>query len=112
MARTEILQKCLEKENIEKNRSWFTKRFPKVDWPLMKALCEKKKKDFHTSIETRWPDMRVSLALASANPDQVITSRPNLSFPLSHEVSDFGSMSKLSKEEQKKAKKRWAEHLS
>ena len=112
MARTEILQKCTEEGTIEKNRGWFTKRFPKVDWPLMKALCEKKKEDFHSSVEQRWPDMRVSLALTSANPDQAVTSRPNLSFSLSHEISDFGSMSKLTKEEQQKAKERWAEHLS
>ena len=112
LAQTQILQKCIEKENTEKKRAWLTKRFPKVDWPLMKALCEKKKKDFHSSIKQRWPDMRVSLALASANPDQVVTSRPNLSFSLIHEVSDFGSMSKLTKEEQRLAKERWAEHLS
>ena len=114
IARTQILQKCtqIEEENIEKHRSWFTKRFPKVDWPLMKALCEKKKKDFHSSIKTSWPDMRVSMALTSINPDQVVTSHPNLSFSLSHEVSDFGSISKLTPEEQQQAKERWSEHLS
>ena len=112
MARTEILQKCTEEGNIEKHRGWLTKRFPKVDWPLMKALCEKKKEDFHSSMKQRWSDMRISRALMSANPDQSETGRPNLSFPLSHEVSDFSSMSKLTPEEQLKAKERWAEHLS
>ena len=112
IARTQILQKCTETENIEKEREWFTKRFPKVDWPLMKALCEKKKEDFHSSIEKKWSDMRISRALMSANPDQSETGRPNLSFPLSHEVSDFGSMPKLTEEEQQKAKQRWAECLS
>ena len=112
MAQTQILQKCTEEGNIEKHRGWLTKRFPKVDWPLMKALCEKKKEDFHSSMKQRWSDMRISRALMSANPDQSETGRPNLSFPLSHEVSDFSSMSKLTKEEQLKAKERWAEHLS
>ncbi|MDE0518439.1 MAG: hypothetical protein OXH36_02630, partial [Bdellovibrionales bacterium] len=113
IARTQILQKCTKAGNIEDHRQWFAKRFPKVDWPLMKALCEKKKKDFHSSIENRWSDMRVSRVLSRVLPYQQLNTRPaNLSFPISHEVSDFGSMPKLTKAEQQRAKEKLGEHLS
>ena len=112
IALTQIFQKCNEKGNIESQRKWFSERLPKVDWPLMKSVCEKKREDFHTSVKKRWSDMRVSLALSSANPDQIVTGRPHLSFGLSHEVSEFGSIPKLTKEEQRQAKQRWGDHLS
>ena len=113
MAQTEKLQFCTNKgKDEDKDKKWLAERTPNVDLSSMEEVCKKEKEDLFSSIESRWSDMRISRALSSANPDQVITSRPNLSFPLSHEVSDFGSMSKLTKEEQLKAKERWAEHLS
>ena len=77
----------------------------------MKAVCQKDKKALSDSIREGWQDMRINMALTSANPDQIVTGKPNLSFPLKHEVSNFGSLSKLTEQEQKQAKKAWATHL-
>ena len=92
------------------NRNWLSRQ--KVDWPLMKALCKQKNKQFKSSIKTRWTEMRVNLALSQVNPDQIVTGKPYLSFPLSHAISDFSSMPKLTKKEQKVVKKRWGDRLA
>ena len=92
------------------NRNWLSRQ--KVDWPLMKAVCKQKNKQLKSSIQTRWTEMRVNLALSQVNPDQIVTGKPHLSFPLSHAISDFSSIPKLTKKEQKTVKKRWADKLA
>ena len=107
IAETERLKAC-----VKGDRSWFAKKAPKVDWPLMKAVCQKDKQALSQSIKKGWKDMRVNLALVSVNPDQIVTGKPNLSFPLKHEVSSFGSIKKLTQKEQEQAKKTWANYLT
>ena len=107
IAETERLKAC-----IKGDRSWFAKKAPQVDWPLMKEVCEKDKKALSQSIKTGWKEMRLNLALTSVNPDQIVTGKPHLSFPLKHEVSSFGSIPKLSKKEQEHAKKTWGRYLT
>ena len=107
IAETERLEAC-----VKGDRNWFAKKAPKVDWSLMKEVCKKDKKALGDSIRRRWPDMRINMALTSANPNQFVEGKPNLNFPLKHEVSAFGSIAPLTKPEQEKAKKAWARHLS
>ena len=55
--------------------------------------------------------MRKHLALSQVNPDQIITGRPYLTFPLKHELSSFSSIPKLTEKEQKKVKEHWAKQV-
>ena len=102
---TKVLQACATGD-----RNWLSRQ--KVDWPLMKAVCKQKNKQLKSSIKTRWTEMRVNLVLSQVNPDQIVTGNPYLSFPLSHAISDFSSLPKLTKKEQKTVKKRWADRLA
>ena len=106
IAETERLKACMKGD-----KTWFTQKAPKVDWSLMKAVCEKDKQALAKSIKSGWVDMRESLALTSVNPDQIVTGKPNLSFPLKHEVSSFGSIKKLTKTEKKQVKETWVRYL-
>ena len=92
------------------DRNWLSQQ--KVDWSLMKAVCKQKNKQLKSSIKIRWTEMRVNLALSQVNPDQIVTGNPYLSFPLSHAISDFSSLPKLTKKEQKTIKKRWVNRLT
>ena len=107
IAETERLKAC-----IKGDRNWFAQKAPKVDWPLMQEVCQKDKKALSSSIRKGWKEMRINLALTSVNPDQIVTGKPNLSFPLKHEVSNFGSIKKLTKKEQKQVKEIWGNHLT
>ena len=102
---TKVLRACATGD-----RNWLSRQ--KVDWPLMKALCKQKNKQLKSSIQTRWREMRVNLALTQVNPDQIATGNPHLSFPLSHAISDFSPIPKLTKKEQRIVKKRWADRLA
>ena len=102
---TKVLHACATGD-----RNWLSQQ--KVDWPLMEAVCKQKNKQLKSSIQTRWTEMRVNLALSQVNPDQIVTGKPYLSFSLSHAISDFNSMPKLTKKEQKAIKKRWADKLA
>ena len=104
---TQKLRACLKGD-----KEWFKRQSPGVDWGLMKAVCEKQTEELKSSVKDRWKDMRISLALASANPDQIATGNPDLSFPLSHAVSGFSSIPKLTDNERRRAKGRWAGRLS
>ena len=110
IAQTEKLRCCIK--GGKESQKCLAQKVPHLDWSLMKAVCKKETKDLQSSIESRWSDMRMSLALASINANQILTSHPNLSAPLSHAISDFGSISKLSEKEQHIAKSIWAERLS
>ena len=114
VAQTEKLQFCTNKgKDEDKDKKWLAERTPNVDLSSMEEVCKKEKEDLFSSIESRWSDMRISRALSSALPYQQLNTKPaHLSFPFSHEVSDFGSMPKLTKEEQKKARESLAENLS
>ena len=106
LARTKALRLCvMGKENQLFQRGATPETVEKFD-------CPKRKKALADSINSRWSDMRINLALTSINADQIVTGKPYLSHPLSHEVSDFGSISRLNREEQKQVKQKWAEHLS
>ena len=111
IARTEILQTCLEKSN-KKKQSWFKKRYPQMDWPSVAGSCKQEKEYFDYFVQTTWNDMRISLVLAQTDSYQVVSGLPHLSRTLKHEVSDFGSLSKLNQKERKEAKKRVLDHLS
>ena len=102
---TEMLRSC-----VTGNRNYFSQK--KVDWPLMKETCKKHTKKLKSAIKTRWPEMRTNLVLSQVNADQIVTGNPNLSFPLSHTVSDFSPMPKLTEKEKKTVKTRWANSLS
>ena len=114
------LRACFEKDrekirypfdlqaNTYKGRttSPLSKKF--VDWPLIQAHCQNQKKALRKSIQSQMPQMRVNLALSSVNADYIVRGQPDFSFPLSHTVSDFASIPKLTDEEQRIAK----EHLA
>ena len=102
---TEMLRAC-----VTGNRNYFSQK--KVDWPLMKEVCKKHTKKLKSAIKTRWPEMRTNLVLSQVNADQIVTGNPNLSFPLSHTVSEFSPMPKLTKKEKKTVKERWVNSLS
>ena len=102
---TKVLHACATGD-----RNWLSRQ--KVDWLLMKAVCKQKNKQLKISIKTRWTEMRVNLALSQVNPDQIVTGKPHLSFSLSHAISDFSSIPKLTEKEQKLVKKRWADRLA
>ena len=102
---TEMLRAC-----VTGNRNYFSQK--KVDWPLMKEACKNHTKKLKSAIKTRWPEMRTNLVLSQVNADQIVTGNPNLSFPLSHSVSDFSPISKLTEKEKKAVKARWANILS
>ena len=102
---TEMLRAC-----VTGNRNYFSQK--KVDWPLMKETCKKHTKKLKSAIKTRWSEMRTNLVLSQVNADQIVTGNPNLSFPLSHTVSDFSPIPKLTKKEKKTVRTRWANSLS
>ena len=106
IAQTQALRACMTGNENKLLAKGVTKE------TIHKFNCQKRKKELSHSIKNRWLDMRINLALTSVPADQVVTGKPNLSYPLSHEVSDFGSLSKLTTEEQNIAKQKWAKHLS
>ena len=113
MAQNEVLQICMDKNrNKGKGKEWLSKRASRLDWSDIKEGCDKTKDELFSSIRKGWYEMRVNLALASMNPAQIVTGFLKLSSPLSHEVSDFGSMPKLTKGEKRALKKRWVGYLS
>ena len=106
IARTQALRACVTGQTSQLLKKG-------AEQPTIHKLnCRERKKALKDSINSRWADMRIHLALSSVNADQSATGRPYLSYPLSHEVSDFGSLPKLSDKEQEIAKQRWAESLS
>ena len=102
---TKVLRACATED-----RNWLSRQ--KADWPLMKEVCKQRTKDLKSELKTRWPEMRINRVLSQVNIDQIVTGKPNLSFPLSHTVSDFSPMPKLTKKEQEKVKRWWANSLS
>ena len=114
MAQNEVLQICMDKNrNKGKGEEWLAKRAPRLDWSDIKEGCDQTKEELFSSVRKGWYEMRVNLAMASVDSTRIVTGIfPNLSSPLSHEVSDFGSLSKLKKGEKRALKKRWLNHLS
>ena len=102
---TEMLRAC-----VTGNRNYFSQK--KVDWPLMQEACKNHTKKLKSAIKTRWPEMRINKVLSQVNADQIVTGNPNLSFPLSHTVSDFSPIPKLTEKEKKTVKTRWVNSLS
>ena len=91
---TKVLRACATRD-----RNWLSKQ--KVDWSLMKAVCKQKNNQLKSSIQTRWTKMKVNLALSQVNADQIVTSRPDLSFQFSHQISGFSPIPKLTEKEKK-----------
>ena len=97
---TKMLHSCAT------DKKWISQQ--KIDWPLIKALCEKTNKELKSSIKTRWPEMRVQLALSApedgkkdtlfSHPDAWLDKTPT------HTVSLFNKLSPLNKKELAKAK--------
>ena len=109
LAENQRLRACLKGK--EGDRNWFQKNIPQVDWSLMKEVCKKNKKSLRASIQKHLPEMRKHLVLSQVNPDQIVTGRPYLAFPLKHELSSFGSIPKLTEKEQAKVKEHWANQV-
>ena len=107
IAETERLKACMQGDS-----GWFAKKTPQADWLLIEEVCKKDKQALAKSIKVGWREMRISMALTSVNPDQIVTGKPHLSFPLRHEVSSFGSIKKLNQQEKKQAKEVWARYLT
>lgn len=79
----------------------------------MIPVCKKKTDELKSAIKTRWSDMRISRALSQVTPDRLMSLNKDLfSFPLSHKISDFGSLPHLTKREKWKAREKLAESLS
>ena len=101
IAQTEKLRACLK--GGREYRKWVVKRAPKVDWPLMKAACEKEKEDFHSSFKSRWPYMRINLALSAPEEGKkdTLSSHPAswLDKTPTHKVRSFSNLPHLSKKE-------------
>ena len=105
---TKMLRAC-----VTQNRNWFSKK--KVDWPLMKGLCQKRNKELKTSIKSRWSDMRVNLALSSPaiKEDRVLSNNSTWFDPTpSHYISDFNNMPGLSGKEKTRTKKLYVKALA
>ena len=105
---TQALSAC-----VKPDRGWFENR--KVDWPIMKYVCEKRTQELRDSIKTRYPEMRVSLALSSPGRKEInITADQNTwldAYPTSP-VSNFDSPSPLNAQEQQEARTRYVQALT
>ena len=96
---TKMLRAC-----VTQNRNWFSQK--KIDWPLMKELCQKRNKELKSSIKSRWEDMRVELSLTSPalREDRIIPDRTTwLDSTPSHSISGFSSLPRLTDGEKEKA---------
>ena len=103
---TKVLRACATGD-----RNWLSRQ--KVDWPLMKALCEKKTKELKSSIKTRWPEMRTNLALSQVRFDRLVNINKHLfSVPPVHKISGFSSLPNLTEREEQGARKKLSEGLS
>ena len=104
---TQILKAC-----IKKDRNWFDRK--KVEWSLMKHVCQKKTSQLKDSISDNWSKMRIHLALSkpSLREDRIIpdTSAWFDSTP-SHIVSQFNRLPRLNNKEKARAKRIYVDHL-
>ena len=53
------------KNCVAGNIGWVAKKMKNVDHSLVKASCEKRKQELKESVKTRWPYMRINLALST-----------------------------------------------
>ena len=107
----QVLKNC-----VSGNIGWLAKKMKNVDHSLVKASCEKRKQELKESVKTRWPYMRVNLALSAPEEGKKDTLSSHTESWLdqtpTHTVSSFNKLSPLSKKELAEAQSIYKNTLS